>query len=348
VEALGASLTDMSRAEELFNALVTDGEAAVDRFIADYQSENLWLDFKRSADDAAGVKLNIRDRENLARAISGFGNSDGGVVVWGVDCRRDPATGADVPQGKVPITNPQRFVSWLENVVTSCTAPAHPNVEHIAIPSSSSTSGFVATLIPVSMHAPHQCIQPTSDARYYMRIGSNFSPVPHAVLSGLFGRRPQPRLAVKWLAPSVRLNDDVVTLAATLSLTNTGRSIARDLYLHVWVYPPGENCRIRFGQFSDKWEQYQLANIWQLMSKEGFRLAPGANAPVGVFELQLQPPFSTTYAFEVSQGCEGGERRQSRTEIAPSDFERIYQEAAAAARAGSSQDGIYQAILLGA
>jgi hypothetical protein len=338
----------MSRADDIFNVLVTDGEAALDRYIADFQSENLWLDFKRSADDGACTKLNIRDRENLARAISGFGNSDGGVVLWGVDCRRDPATGADVPQGKAPITNPPRFVSWLENVVTSCTAPAHPAVEHVAIPGASSTGGFVATLIPASTHAPHQCIQPTSDARYYMRVGSNFAPVPHAVLSGLFGRRPQPRLAVKWLAPSVRLNDDVVTLSVTLSLTNTGRSIARDLYLQVFVYPQGENCRIRFGQFSDKWEQYQLANIWQLMSKEGFRLAPGANAPVGVFELQLQPPFSAAYAFEVSQGCEGGERRQSRTDITPANFVRIYSEAVAAARAGTSQDGIYRAILLGA
>jgi hypothetical protein len=197
----------MGRAEELFSRLLADGEIAVDQFISDFQSENLWLDFKRSADNGERTSLNIRDRENLARAISGFGNSDGGVIVWGVDCRRDAATGADVPQRKVPVVNPQRFVSWLENAVSSCTEPAHASVEHapILLPGG---AGLVATLIPASMHAPHQCIQPTSDARYYMRVGASFGVVPHAVLSGLFGRRPQPRLALKWLAPTLAVNTD--------------------------------------------------------------------------------------------------------------------------------------------
>ena len=27
--------------------------------------------------------------KNLSKAISGFGNSEGGVLVWGVDCSRD-------------------------------------------------------------------------------------------------------------------------------------------------------------------------------------------------------------------------------------------------------------------
>jgi hypothetical protein len=339
----------MGRAEEIFGKLVTDGETAINQFIADFQSENLWLDFKRSADDGANTKLNIRDRENMARAISGFGNSDGGVIVWGVDCRRDPVTGADVPQAKMPIVNPPRFISWLENAVSSCTAPAHPAVEHAPILVPGAASGFVATLITASMHAPHQCIQPTNDARYYMRVGANFGAVPHAVLSGLFGRRPQPRLTLKWLAPNVRTNNDnIVLLSATVSLTNTGRSIARDLYLNLWAYPPGENCRIRFGQFSDRWEQYQLLNIWQLISREGFRLAPGANASIGVFELQLQPPFTTDYSFEVSQGCEGGERWQSRTNIAPHEIARLYTEAVAAGRANSSHENILRAILVGA
>jgi len=337
----------MNRAEDIFDKLKKDGEVAIDQFIADFQSENLWLDFKRSADDGAGTKLNIRDRENLARAISGFGNSDGGVIVWGVDCRKDPITGADVPQNKVPISNPQRFVSWLENVVTSCTAPPHPSVEHVAIALPGSAAGFVATFIASSIHAPHQCIQPTSDARYYMRVGANFGVVPHAVLSGLFGRRPQPRMALKWFVPHIQLNGEVITLSATVTLTNTGRSIARDLYLNLYAFPPGENCRVAFGQFNDRWESYQLLNIWQLISKEGFRLAPGANAPVGVFQLILRPPFTSNYIFEVSQGCEGAERRQSRTDIAIVDFARIYADGLAAARANASTENIYRAILMG-
>ncbi len=318
----------MSRAEQLFEKLTVQGEAAIDQLIADFQSENLWLDFKRSADNGSGTKLAIGDRENLARAISGFGNSDGGVIVWGIDCRRDSRTGADVPHAKVPIVHPERFVSWLENVITSCTAPPHQTVESRAISGVNSADGFVVTLIPSSVNAPHQCIQPTSDARYYIRTGSNFSTVPHAVLSGLFGRRPQPRVATKWLAPTLRLNGNIAVVAATISLTNSGRAIARDLFLNFWAFPPGPNCRVSLTPpNTDKWEQYQLMNLWNIISRESYRLAPGANAPIAMYELHLLPPFDATYSLDLGYGCEGAERRQDRTDIAPKDIDAVYSQA---------------------
>jgi Putative DNA-binding domain len=339
----------MSRADEIYSKIANDGETAIDEFIADFQSENLWLDFKRSADAGAGSKLHVSDRENLAKAISGFGNSDGGVIVWGVDCRRDPVTNADVPQKKVPIENPQRFVSWLENATTSCTAPPHPSVEHIAIRNANSTDSYVATLISSSSHAPHQCIQPTSDLRYYIRVGSNFSGVPHAVLSGLFGRRPQPRVTFKWLAPSLAVNNvDVVTISATVSLTNTGRAIARDLYLGIWACPPGPNSGVTFGRVNDeRWERYDLLNLWNVISREGVRVAPGAPAPVGVFELLIKPPFLRPYSFSASAGCEGGERWESRTDIAPDEMADLYSRALVSARNGTSAGTVYDAILTG-
>ena len=48
------------------------GEQAIDGFILERQSEELFLDFKRSSDNGAGDRLSDRDRDNLAKAISGF------------------------------------------------------------------------------------------------------------------------------------------------------------------------------------------------------------------------------------------------------------------------------------
>lgn len=77
----------MGRAEDLFERLKQGGETAIDELIEQRQAEELFLDFKRSADGASGRRLHDNDRQNLARAISGFGNSEGGVIIWGVDCR---------------------------------------------------------------------------------------------------------------------------------------------------------------------------------------------------------------------------------------------------------------------
>ena len=164
----------MGRAEEIFEKLKREGEAAIDEFIVARQSEELYLDFKRSADNGRGPRvLHENDRNNLAKAISGFGNSEGGVVVWGVDASRD-IDFADVARAKTPIENVGRFVSWLEGSISGRTLPAHPGVKNHAIDADAGT-GFVATLIPQSNLTPHQCI---FDSRYYMRAGSAFLPVP--------------------------------------------------------------------------------------------------------------------------------------------------------------------------
>lgn len=147
----------MGRSEDLFRRLGDRGEEAINELIMDRQSEELFLDFKQSADKGEGQRLHDDDRRNLAKAISGFGNSEGGVIVWGVDCRSDPNIG-DVPRCKMPIADPKRFKSWLEGAVSGCTVPPHPIVQHHAIESSSGR-GFVTTYIAKSYYAPHQCIK---------------------------------------------------------------------------------------------------------------------------------------------------------------------------------------------
>jgi hypothetical protein len=47
----------MGRAEDLFRRLSEQGEQAIEGLIEDRQSEELFLDFKRSADNGAGTNL---------------------------------------------------------------------------------------------------------------------------------------------------------------------------------------------------------------------------------------------------------------------------------------------------
>ncbi len=78
------------------------------------------LDFKAASINAAPMQDG--DRKTLAKAISGFANADGGIVVWGVDCRHgkgkyDP----DVVQGLKPISNLRRWLSRLKYLyLTTC------------------------------------------------------------------------------------------------------------------------------------------------------------------------------------------------------------------------------------
>ena len=95
----------MSRAEDIFQKLVYFGEEAIDDYIVNSQTEELFLDFKRADSTGKnGLALHKDDRRNLAKAISGFGNSEGGVLIWGVECARSTEVG-DVAQAKVKVQN---------------------------------------------------------------------------------------------------------------------------------------------------------------------------------------------------------------------------------------------------
>src|SRR5260370_357708 len=122
----------MGRAEELFLRIKHAGATEIDRMIDDEVVEELFLDYKRAATVDPFQKLDVSDRKNLAKAIAGFANSEGGVIVWGVDCRQNPPHG-DVPTKPIPITNPNAFKSLLEGSLTGLTLPAHPGVENVSL-----------------------------------------------------------------------------------------------------------------------------------------------------------------------------------------------------------------------
>ena len=175
----------MSRAEDIFQKLVYFGEDAIDEFLINLQTEELFLDFKQAVSAGnKGNSLHRDDRKNLAKGISGFGNSEGGVIVWGVECCRDAEIG-DVAQAKVKVKNVHRFLSWLENAISGCTIPSHNKGRNHFISCDANGDGFVATYIPKSDIAP---LMTTTGNTIYIRSGSNNVPAPYSVIAGMFGR----------------------------------------------------------------------------------------------------------------------------------------------------------------
>jgi hypothetical protein len=318
----------MGRAEDLFARISNLGEAAIDGFIIERQSEELFLDFKRSSDNGAGTRLSDRDRDNLAKAISGFANSEGGVVVWGVDCRRNQDLG-DVAAAKVRVQNPGRFKSWLENAVSGLTVPPHPRVRHVALEDVQGHAGFVASYIPKSYLAPHQCLRPP---QYYMRAGSSFEPVPHGVLSGMFGRAPQPVIFHMWGVPPAELDANAVArFRVGLLLTNRSPAVARDVFVSVMVLPPGGSSIVAV-EFPDleNWSASQAFGcITQVLCKDSFRLAPHVVCQPLILSFSLLPPFKERLLLKITTGCAGSPIKEFTHRLAPEDLGQLYTDFAA-------------------
>lgn len=315
----------MSRAEDLYRRVLDGHVAAIDEFIATRRSEELFLDFKRSSTNGAGQHLSDNDRNNFARAISGFGNSEGGILVWGVDCSNDTG-GADVAQYKVPLEDALKFASWLQGAISGCTIPPHQNVQITPIVAGPGHSGFVASLIPRSNHAPHQVV---GRLQYFMRAGSNFVPVPHAVLAGMFGRVPQPNVFHNFLVGMAEVEDGAVSATCGLMLVNSGPGIAADLFANLMVLShPGPNCEIAF----DRPDATNWGGIWSfgrqmsLISQPGYRLPPDSYVQPLIIHMKVSPPFDAPFRIKgiVGAGTSVPHRLELRQE--PQRIQAIFDE----------------------
>ena len=284
----------MSRAQDLFDRLRIGGRTEIEALVDTRASEELFLDFKRSADSGSGRKLHTSDRTNYGKALSGFANSEGGVIVWGVDCRPG-SDGADVAQEYHPLEDAPGFASRLEAATSGCTVPACPGVEHIPVPIGEGTKGFVVSHIPQSYLAPHQCVGPVN---YFMRAGSSFLPVPHGVLQGLFGRRRTAPIFPMWaieppiLGTGPAATSGSVRCTVGILLSSFGPGVVRDIFLNVYASPPGPGSTLAY-EFPDptRWSCHTFTGRAYAVSVDGFKLAPEVMAMPIKIQVDLRPPF---------------------------------------------------------
>jgi hypothetical protein len=299
---------EMQRAEQLFERIRAGQAGEIENMVSNPVVEELFLDYKRAATVLPSNKLHDDDRKNLAKAISGFGNSEGGLIVWGVDCKQGPS--GDIPLSPTQrITQPIAFKTLLDNAAGGLTLPAHQGVENLPALSPDGT-GFVVTYVPIGMNVPFQTLFPKQE--FYIRAGSNFFPASRSVLAGLFGNRPHPDLGLE-------IRKDTFERSATMSspghhkvelkfkirCLNTGRGIADDLFFNV------EHDIINGIGFAVL-PLYPFTNIWDNQSNgiksttliaKNLSLPPGSNAELAGLSLSLWGETSHDACIRVSCGA---------------------------------------------
>lgn len=196
-------------------------------FVTSRRDEDLHLDFKTVAD----VALSRDDRKSLAVALSGYANSDGGLIVWGIDARPN-AEGVDCASALRPVSDARALLNRLNTLTGQCVSPLVDGVEHRAI-ASENGSGFCVSVIPVSDTGPHMA--KAGEDRYYKRNGSAFYRMEHFDLEDMFGRRQRPLLALQLrLVP--RQGDDPHE-EVHFAVLNQGRGVAKHAGF-ICTFPP--------------------------------------------------------------------------------------------------------------
>jgi len=207
----------------------------INEFVKDSQEEHLTLEFKTVS------KADFTDREdrkNFAKALSGFANSSGGLVIWGVEAKKNQQ-GFDCAYGIKQIIPLPLFMSKLNEFTGQFVNPIVEGVKHKKVVSSGD-KGFAVTLIPESDAGPHMA--KAGVTRYYKRSGDSFYKMEHFDIEDMFGRRKKPKLSlcvdIKSAGGSSGPEGKKYDCHVWLGIKNSGRGIAKYAALAIEVKKP--------------------------------------------------------------------------------------------------------------
>lgn len=200
------------------------------------KEEDLQLDFKLTN----GSFETSDDRKNLAIALSGFANSEGGLIIWGINARKNK-DGVDCSCGIEEIKQLRKAINRLNSLTGELVSPLVEGVCHKSI-ELSEDAGIIVTLIPASDSGPHMA--KGRESRYYKRSGDSFYKMEHYDIEDMFGRRKKPNLN---LFTFLETGVDVISgygewreCKVIIGIINDGRGIAKYPYISLKIYPPYE------------------------------------------------------------------------------------------------------------
>ena len=241
-----------SRAQELFGQIAQnpDPYRLLSEYVQNQKRENEFLEFK-----GASRIQDSQAKEYWSKALSGFANTEGGVLVWGIRAARVPAIrgerGIDAASEIDLVPSCPAFSQLLSDTLLEAVVEPIPGVEILEIKAAADSSdGFVVALIPEGTHKPYRA-ELTKEHQYYQRIGDSFAVLPHALLRSLFYPQLYTRLsaAVSMQAGKYQGRDE--SHVFYVSLENDGPATARDVCFHTNVY--GGEFDIRAAS-SDGWK----------------------------------------------------------------------------------------------
>jgi len=195
------------------------------------EAESLFLECK-----SPGEPRLTKDQKNqLGMAISGFSNTAGGVVVYGLSTTKHKHTGLDVISQIEEIGLVSKLEQQVKNAIPVTTMPPVFGTETKIIKRQPHDSkGILLLHVPNSTGDP---VQATHDNVFYIRTGDEFRPAPYEIIKRLFSAVDVPDLFVRVDESLVELKEDS-SWSLPLTVNNRSTAIAEHVLISVTVMNP--------------------------------------------------------------------------------------------------------------
>jgi len=187
-------------AEQLFKSF--NSYERLREVIDEGEAEGLHLECKAPSEPLLSRDL----RNQLAIAASGFSNTEGGVIIWGMSTTRHAHTGLDILTQIESIGKCRRLEQQIKQRLPTLTTPPILNAQsNVLKKRQHDTKGVIVTYIPKSHGDPVQVAQ---NHIFYFRSGDEFIPAPFEMIKRLFAAIDSPDLTLNLDNKLVRKNED--------------------------------------------------------------------------------------------------------------------------------------------
>lgn len=206
-----------SPAYQRFQSLKTFRD--LNNLVEDAAVEDLYLECK---DQSSPTQIS---RPVLAKTISGFSNTTGGVILWGA--HTDKKNGKDVITEILPIGNIDSFKARIESLLLTLTMPAARDFELRVIRQKKSDGrGNLVGYIPPR---PNQPTQSLSDNLFYIRGQDDFSVAPYEFIQRLFAAQTSPDISASIFETLTKYDSDKDEFHMSVGLRNESVAVGREV-----------------------------------------------------------------------------------------------------------------------
>jgi hypothetical protein len=229
-------------AMKLFNSIMHYKD--VEELISNGESENLYIECK----SPSGPKLNQDLQSTLAKAISGFSNTAGGIILWGVSTTKHAHSNLDILTQIEPIATCKLFEQQINKAIPSLTTPSiTKTASRLLFKKGKDTRGVVVTYIPKSAGDP---VQSNKDSMFYFRSGDEFTLAPYEMVKRLFAATDNPDLQLVILHRLTK-RDENGKWTIPIAVENRSVAIAEHGKISILFKNPGSCEEITVTNISD-------------------------------------------------------------------------------------------------